>query len=255
MRLAVALAFLSLTAAGCSGGGPLYATLGSPSQVTVDGQTTEWPAALRPVPREAALSIGLRRDADALAVVVVAGDARQAQTVALGGLRLWLDPAAGEDRVLGVRFPAPAPLGDRTLRALRPGGPDDPLRRRFESSLGTVEITQGPTEDRDVALTRRAPVGSVAGLETAATWERDRLVVEMRVPLSAMPGLLPDGAAGPLGVGVEIIDLQQTVATRRAAQGRLPRRGETPDTGDRPGPSADAPAPQVETVTRWFRID
>ena len=252
MRFALAASLVLI--AGCSGGGPLYATLGSPSQVTVDGQATEWPAALRPVPREAALSIGIRRDADALAVVVVAGDERQARRVALGGLRLWIDPEGGEDRVVGVRFPAPEPLGDRTLRTSRAGSPDDALRRRFEEGTQTVEVTRQPVVTGGTVRTQRSPVGRVDGLETAATWERDRLVIEMRVPLAASD-LLPSGASGPLGIGVEVVDVQQTILARRAARGERPRQGEVPDTGEPTDARPEPPPPEVDTVTRWFRID
>lgn len=254
MRLAPALLLLTVTASGCGGSGPLYTSLGSPSETTVDGRTTEWPAALRPVPREAALSIGLRRDADALAVVIVAGDERQARRVALGGLRVWLDPAGGEDRVLGIGFPAPAPLGDRVIETSRSESPDSALRRRFQAALESVEVTRGETATGGAALTQRGRRDRSDGLETAATWERDRLVVEMRIPLAAVPGLLPAGASGPLGVGVEVVDVRETVMARRADRGRRPRRGEVPDTGE-PATEVERPPAKVETTTRWLRLE
>ena len=253
---------LLVLAAGCSGPAPLYTAQTPPPATVVDGQADEWPLALRPVPREAGLGIGLRRDvfasrpdgADALAVVVIASDERQARRIALGGLRLWIDPEGGRDRVLGLQFPAPEPLGDRLLRAgrgTRGGEPaTDDLRRRFQASLGAVEVTQGE------APPRRLTLDQADGLEAAAAWGARGLVVEVRVPLAPSPALLPTAAGDVIGLGVEVIDLQQPPRRRAPAQGERPRtrRGEAPDTGNEPEPEAQ-PAVKVETVTRWLRVE
>ncbi len=252
MRLLPVLLFV--LAAGCSGPAPLYTAQSPPPATAVDGQADEWPQALRPVPREAALSIGLRRDADALAVVVIAGDERQARRVALGGLRLWIDPEGGRERVLGLQFPAPEPFGDRLLRAGMGGSRGgsssamDALRRRFQSSLGAVEITQGETPPRRLALDQ------TDGLEAAAAWGARGLVVEMRVPLTSSSTLLPTPAGDVIGLGVEVIDLQQPPRRRLPAADERPRadRDESPDTGDQP---EARPAFEVETVTRWLRVE
>ena len=255
MRICTVLLFAAL-AAGCRTPSPLYTAQDATPETVVDGRADEWPQALRPVPREAGLSIGLRRAPDALVVAVIASDERQARRIALGGMRLWLDPEGGRDRVLGIRFPAPEPLGERALRttarAQRDGRPaaTDALRRRFESALGSVEITRGE------APPQRSAPGAVDGLETAATWGPRGLVVEVRVPLEASPALLPTRAGAALGVGVELVDVQQAVRQRRAAPGERPRpgRGEAPDPGERV--EAEAPPPvEVDTVTRWLRLE
>ena len=253
MRISTVL-LLAALAAGCRTPSPLYTAQDVTPETVVDGQADEWPQALRPVPREAALSIGLRRAPDALVVAVIAGDERQARRIALGGLRLWIDPEGGRDRVLGIRFPAPEPLGDRvlqtTVRAQRDGrtAAPDALRRRFESSLGSVEITRGETPPQ------RLTPGTIDGLETAATWGPRRLVIEMRVPLDASEALLPRRAGSALGVGVELVDVQETVRQRRAAPRQRPARGEAPDLGESPEAQA-APPVEVETVTRWLRLE
>ncbi|WP_420455881.1 hypothetical protein [Rubrivirga sp.] len=254
MRSLVFVALLAL-AAGCGSAPLLYAIEPATADTVVDGEASEWPSALRPVPSEAGLSIGLRRDADDLVVALIAGDDRQARRIALGGLRVWVDPDGGTERVLGIRYPAPeAPDARSVVRnGPREGGPmagTDPqrLRRRFESGLDEVEVTRG-------VLTQRATAdGSFGGLVASATWGTRGLVVEMRIPLEAAPGLLPTSAGDAVGVGVELVDVRATAIQARSA-GRRPPRREGAD--DRPMPSegrsAVEPAAQIATVTRWLR--
>lgn len=254
MRFAL-FALLLLTTAACGSPAPLYQIEAAPAEV--DGVADEWPAALRPVPSEAGLSIGLREDGDDLVVVVVAGDDRQSRRIALGGLTVWVDPTGGTDRVLGVRYPAPEdPDLEAVVRnAPRRGGPSstDPqqLRRRFEAGLETVEVTSG------VVTQRAAPDGGFAGLETAATWGPRGLVVEMRIPLDATPGLLPAPAGEAVGIGVELLDSSRA-GLRRSMDAA--RRGAPPAAGDRPMPTPersaiDPESVDLETVTRWLRIE
>ncbi len=246
MRLLLLLA-VPAVAAGCRTPSPIYAAGPATPETVVDGQAAEWPQALRPVPGEAGLSLGLRRSADALVVAVIAGDERQARRIALGGLRVWIDPLGGRDRVLGLRFPAPERLGDRVLtsqdqpRRNRPPV-DDALRRRFTDGLDAVEITRG-----EAASVRQSP-GSIDGLETAATWTDRGLVVEMRLPLEARPDLLATGATGALGLGIELVEVRQAPPRERGGRGRRPAEGPEPEAGDRPDP-------RVDTVTRWLRIE
>ena len=217
-RLALPALVLAL-GAGCSPAPPLYAAESAPA--VVDGSAGEWPAALRPVPREGGLRVGLRETDDALYVVVVAGDERQKRRISGGGLRLWLDPAGGTERVLGVGFPLPAPPG------LARGGTIE--QRRFSERLDEVTLQRGEGPVQTFAR------GRLDGLETAAEWTDRALVVEVRVPFGDGPAAVAPGAA--LGVGVELLDT--AVGAQRARAGR----GGADD-------GAEAP-----TVTRWLRVE
>ena len=235
-------------AAGCGSAPPLYATL-EPAETVIDGSANEWPVALRPVPGESGLSIGLRIEDEDLVVALIAGDDRQARRIALGGLRVWVDPAGGDDRVLGVRYPAP---GDPSRLEIVQGGPrrgarngDDPtrLRRRFETGLDEAEVTSG------VGTQRVAPTG--AGIEAAAMWGPQTLVVEMRIPLEARDGLLEQPAGPEIGVGVELLDVQRPQA--RPDRQRPSGRGLPPErrpTGDQVEQTFEP-----STLTRWLRIE
>ena len=228
MRLLLPLALLAAVAGGCGGAPPLYASTVVTADVDVDGDADEWPAALRPVPREAGLSLGLRRTDDALVVVVIARDDRQARRIALGGLRLWLDPEGGTDRAVGVRFPTPPPPARVDIRRARGEAGPQILRRRFEAALDRVEVQRGDS-------VRAVEPGDVPGLETAAQWGPGGLVVEARLPLRA--GALLGSAPGEaLSLGVELLDLPS---------GRRSRI---------PPPDLDDPDFEPATVTRWLRV-
>ncbi len=256
VRPLVAAALLALLG-GCGTEAPLYTSAPGASETTVDGDARDWPAALRPVPREAGLSLGLRNTADALYVVVVASDERQARRVALGGLRLWLDPTGGTERVLGLRFPSPPPPDPSDVRRergrARNGGVDEQqLRRRFDESVQHVEITR-----KGQVLVQSVPRGSVEGLETEARWTRAGLVVEARIPLDAASGLLATNASGRVGLGVELIDLAGFMPV--GPRGRGPARGGEDGEGRPAAPQAPA-APrdagaEPATLTRWLRAD
>lgn len=253
------LVLLALAAAGCGSAPPDYFAEAATSETVVDGEAAEWPAALRPVPQEAGLSLGLRRDGDDLIVAVIASDDRQARRIAVGGLRVWVDPAGGTDRALGVRYPAPPDPDARSVMRTGPrrGGAIDAvdptrLRRRFESGLDQVEVTRG-------VLTQRASAdGAFGGLEAESTWGPRGLVVEMRIPLTPAPGLLETAAGDVVGLGIELLDAQ---GTRREAmvRSRQPRPSAA-GADDRPmpppeGPVLDPDGIDVATITRWLRAE
>ena len=253
-----ALLVAAATVSACGSSPLLYTASPATPDTAVDGQATEWPSALRPVPDESGLSVGFRHDGADLVVAVIAGDDRQARRIAVGGLRVWVDPMGGTDRALGIRYPSPeAPDARSVVRnGPRAGGPaasDDPqrLRRRFESGLDQMEVTRG-------ILTQRAAAdGSFGGLAASATWGVRGLVVEMRIPLTAAPGLLETSADGTVGIGVELLDVRTTAMQARMQNGRRPAR---PREGadDRPMPPAEGPAvePEIDiaTVTRWMKV-
>ncbi|MEM0963167.1 MAG: hypothetical protein AAGK21_11605 [Bacteroidota bacterium] len=231
---------------GCGSAPPLYSTTPNVTDVSVDGMPAEWPSALRPVPGESGLSVGLQLDGRDLVAVFVAGDDRQARRIALGGIRVWIDPSGGDDRSFAIRYPVPEAPGVQELirsapRGTRRGGTADPtqLRRRFEAGLDQAELTRG------VVTQRVDPMG--AGFQAAAVWGPQDLVVEMRIPLDEAPGLLETSAGGVVGIGVELLDVRlPQIAGRRIDPNRQPG-----------GRQAERREPVFEpsTLTRWLRIE
>lgn len=226
MRFAVSAVLLASAAvfgAACGPPPPLYAA--ESGTAVVDGNAREWPASLRPVPREGGLRIGLRTSDDALYAVVIAGDERQKRRISAGGLRLWLDPAGGTERVLGLGFPLPIDPG------VARGGTLE--QRRFNDRLDriTVQRLDSPTQT--------FPLRSLDGVEADAEWTDRALVVEFRVPFGTGPVAVQPGAS--LGVGVELLDVGGAARQQRAAGGSR-------------GGAAEAEGADAPTVTRWFQI-
>lgn len=245
MRVAFVCTVLVL-AAGCGSAPPLYATQ-APAQTVVDGAVSEWPAALRPVPRESGLSIGLRVEGNDLVLALIAGDDRQARRIALGGVRVWIDPMGGDDRVLGLRYPAtdePSRMDivrSEARRETARRGDADRLRQRFEDGRAEVEVTRG------VVTQNVAPTG--AGFEAAAEWGPANLVVEMRIPLTATTGLLELDAGPEIGVGVELLDVQRPRVRPSADPSATRPRGQTASG------ALERRDFEPTTLTRWLRIE
>ena len=236
----------------CGPGPALYAAEVAPTATVVDGDVGEWPSALRPVPGEGGLVIGLRREGDDLIVAVIATDERQTRRVVLGGLTVWVDPDGGTDRALGIRYPAPDEVTARDLRdvaAARDGDTADTpaLRRRYQAGTEAVVVTRG------VVAQRTQGDGRFRGLEVASTWGRRGLAVEMRVPLSATSGLLDTQPTEAVGLGIELIDGPRSPRSARP-RGEQPPRPQPDEPLADQTPRSERPAIDLPTVTRWLRI-
>ncbi|GAB5534487.1 MAG: hypothetical protein Rubg2KO_07360 [Rubricoccaceae bacterium] len=254
-----------LLLAACSSPLPIVSSGAAPNPMAVDGDAQEWEGALRPVPEEAGLSLGLRNDADALYLVVVAGDTWQARRVASRGLTVWINESGTKDKAYGLSFPvglgSDGERGDARPRTepgvyqpggrvgepLDPSGLDQRLREGFLRSLDRIEITRDGNE-------ASVAVGGAEGIQTAATWTDAGLVVEMRVPLrdgSYAVGV-PSGAT--LGLGVELAEVQRRGGPRQI--------GGTPGMADGRGSNSQREEarrrierPQQGTVVRWMAVE
>ena len=195
-----------LVVAGC-GGSVLPLVTSAPAPAVVDGDVSEWTAGLRPVPGEPGLSLGMRNTPDALVVAVVAGDEWQARRIAAGGLMLWLDPAGGTARRVGLRFPVGSGVVEAPAADLRdaPRVDDGPLRAAFEASSTQVATVRG-------AAAMPAAQGGIPGVETAATWTPLGLAVEVRLPLRgpAAAAFAGEASGEQVGLGLELAQASRT---------------------------------------------
>ena len=232
--------------AGCRSAAPLVASTAAPA--AVDGDAGEWAGGLRPVPGEPGLSLGVRHSADALTVVVVAGSETQARRVAAGGMTLWLDPAGGTARRVGLRFPVGADVPETA-------GDDGPLRAAFAASTLRLATVRGS----DV---RPASAGGVPGVETAAAWTIAGLVVEARLPLrgAAAAAFAGEAAGDRLGLGIELAEPARAGSpaapslTGRDSAGRIDGYGADRRERETAAPQESVATRAAGTRTTWLGV-
>ena len=256
MRLLLSAVFCL---AACSSPLPIVASGPAPNPMAVDGNAREWEGSLRPVPEEAGLSLGLRNDAEALYLVVVAGDDWQARRVASRGLTVWINESGTRDKTYGLSFPIG--LGsDGERGGVRPGTQagsgapgerDQRLRDGFLMSLDRIEVTRNG-ERESVA------VGGAEGVQTAATWTDSGLTVEMRVPLRAGAYAVSAAPGATLGLGVELAEVRQRSGPRQV--GGTPGLGGDARTDRRQRGGGDGARrleerQPVATVERWMAVE
>ncbi len=254
------LAFFAalLVVAGC-GGSALPLVASAPAPAVVDGDVSEWTMGLRPVPGESGLSLGVRNTPDALVVAVVAGDEWQARRLAAGGLTLWLDPAGGTARRVGLRFPVGSGILGEPSADLRdaPRVDEGSLRAAFGAASGQVATVRG-------GVATPAAQGGIAGVETAATWTLRGLVVEVRLPLRgpAAAAFAGEASGAHLGLGLELAQASRRPSSApppslvgRTSDGRVDGYGaDRRRARDTAAPQETTAPPATGTKTVWLDV-
>jgi len=207
------LGLLLLAGVGCSSTQSLQsAPMSAP--ITLDGSDEDWAGALQPVADQPGLGVGVRNDGEALYVVAVLRNEAQVRQAVRSGLTLWLDPAGGTDRALGVRFP----LG------MSPGGPADggrdgqgrgeDLSGRLATLAGDLEVLQDGAE----AGSRR-PANGASSIQASATLQGSVLVVEYRVLLADGPFALGALPGTSIGLGLTTSEVERPDEAARGGRG------------------------------------
>ena len=245
----LALIALAALAVGCSST-PVLQSAPAARPPIVDGSESDWVGALQPVEGHTGVALGVREDADALYVVAVLRGERQVRSALADGLTLWLDPAGGNDRALGLRYPVG--LGARGRTGASPGGDGEPdaVRERFTEATRDLEVL------RDGAETgARTPAAGSTGLQAAATLDAGVLVVEYRVPRGT-------GANGPglsgdvVGLGLVTPEGTRPEGAARGGQGGRGGRGGGAGRGGQGGGRPEGGrAERPEPLDVWVRVE
>lgn len=254
--------------AACSSPLPIVLSGSAPNPMAVDGDAREWEGALRPVPEEAGLSLGIRNDAESLYLVVVAGDNWQARRVASRGLTVWINGEGTKDKAFGLSFPVGLGSdgerggeragtqadvyqpGGRVGGRLDPSGRDQRLREDFLRSLDRIEITRNG-ERESVA------VGGAEGIRAAATWTDSGLTVELQIPLHEGAYAVGSASGPTLGLGVELAEVRQRTGPRQVGgtPGVGGGRGGERQQGSRDDARRSVERAQQNTVERWMAVE
>ena len=218
--------------AGCRSTRTATVSASPPAAVQVDGAHADWTGALRPFPGQKGVALGVRSDGRTLDVAVAITDEALARRAALGGLIVWLDPAGGREKRLGIRFPVGGPGG----RPEGPGGgPGRPAMGDGRPDLSAASLTHFELLRDGEARGERVPVDGLAGVRVAAARDAGEFRYELRVALAAGTETFGVGVepGGPVGLGLEA-----PVPERPGRGGRgeaFPEGGGRPGSGGRPG--------------------
>lgn len=180
------------------------------SEIRIDGHGEDWQGGLTAV-ESLGLSIGARHDEGALYLAIATAKPALQMAILRRGLVVWLDPTGGQERRLGLRYPAaidePGPAGP-------PPGSERPAagaeaervqRERLESRLAALPaeclILRGADDGG-----RLCAIADVPGLAVSLRIEGTRLLCELRLPFATSErSLLPLAPGGKtLGLGLAL---------------------------------------------------
>lgn len=199
-------------------------------EIVVDGLDAEWEG-LKVYVEKANVAIGVVNDDHWLLICATTVDRAVQMQVVRQGLEVWFDPDGGKDRELGIRFSSGRPgegMRERMRGGMRGEGRVDPrqLEEMFDKLLLNGRIEVLAPEDGGIGTVFLHP----NSVEANMSYDRGRLVYELKVPLSRGPtdiGIpVAKGHVG-LGVATPELDLEQ-IRERRSrmrAGGGMPGGG------------------------------
>ena len=219
--LLLATAFFGLT--GCSSF-KMYVTksLWPERQIVIDGKSDDWSGALSFIEKEQ-LSLGFYNDQDNLYLCLIAeGNFTRAQ-ILRGGLTVWFDPAGGNKKIFGIRYP----LGVSSPEMPMPPEMENPqeMNEGFPGeAMKGLEIIRSKKEEPEMMEVAKAKEN---GLEVMVTPSSGMVVYELKIPLLTKEGQPLAVGAKPgatIGIGFET-SKPNLSRMRRGGPGGIPGGG------------------------------
>jgi hypothetical protein len=229
-------------------GGRVYVVKSAlpPDKVVIDGIADEWQGALSFIEKEE-LFVGFLNDQNNIYVCLKAGDEHSPARLMRQGLTVWFDPAGGDKKVLGIRYPLGEPQGGWN-RQRAENQPDEPQEKRPRRLPDELEVLRAQRETPEMMTLDQA---RKEGVEVRASINEGAFVYELKIPLAmseASPlglGIRPDA---PVGVMLETGKLNPSQMGGRPAGGMGGARGGMGGVpgrmgGGRPNTMPDIPEP------------
>jgi hypothetical protein len=208
---------------------PAVASAWCATPPVADGADAEWPETTSVIPGTTVLW-SVSNDAEHLYVRLRAEERPAQMQLLYGGLTVWIDPAGGEKRTLGIKYPVPTTLpapGSRESRRRGPGSPGggaQPPVHEPRSASGRRQPPPAPLDPLDVVPRRLELLGPdkddvrslvldhVPGIGVGLARAEDALVYELKVPLAKTVTAPYSVNAGPgvtIGLGFETTKLER----------------------------------------------
>lgn len=215
-------------------------------KIAADGSDGEWQDAPQYYDRDQQMTVRVANDGQAFYLCLSTGSDPFARQLRMTGLTIWLDPAGGQSKVLGIHIPG----GEPGRTGSGPGGPLSPEARPPDSGPKKAEGAGGhrPPAPRShqlqkIAITYKDTTGPLTmeldevrrtGIDIGIDRLPDqRLVVEFKIRFTAAPCLesLEPGMA--LGLGVQ---------SGESGSEKRQQRGGSMGPGDRSGGRGGPPS-------------
>lgn len=182
---------------------------------SVDGSIEEWGERLTPVDGSS-VSVAAHPTDSLLYVALLVQDRALVRSLAVNGLVVWVDPAGGQRRAYGVRYP----LGLRRQRAgqqAASSSEEGPASEQSAAGLDDVSLTELEVVRGDTAR-QRIPARFSSGLRGKAVLDPSSLIYEIAIPVGAASGGarahgLRTALSDPFGLGLEIPEPEEEEET------------------------------------------
>lgn len=170
------------------------------------GQSRDWVGQAVFYDEKNHLTMNVLNDNDALYLRISTFDRMLQQTMLHPGITLWFDPAGGQEKAFGIRFPAGLPATPIRADMGRPGvrKPEGDLSVVLSSEgLDEVELlSKGKERGMLMLISELEPTG----LSLKITMDKNILFYELKIPLRNQSALLPfylsDSGRQCIGIGI-----------------------------------------------------
>jgi len=211
----------------------------------IDGKDFEWGTNIHPVP-EKKINVGFTNDDDFLYVRLTTDDRSVIRQILKAGFIVWIEPASGNTKQFGVKYPLPGLPPDQLDRtALDPDG----LKREprgEQSSMANMEqqmLAQLQKQiefqiiDKNKKPITAIPIINREGINLEIWMEKGILIYELQVPLTASDIYSFAAGAKP----GEKVKIKFETEEPRFGDMKRPHEGLSAD-GQKPGGDGDMPS-------------
>lgn len=147
-------------------------------EISIDGMSFDWENVLMNF-EDKKVNLGILNDDDYLYICLVPLDETIIHQAMMMGFTVWLTSESDKDLKLGIRYP----VGTKNNRMLPNDIPSErnreELRRNIEESLNEIMIISSNKLD-----TIAIPVGNTSAVEIRVGTKNERMVYELKIPLT-----------------------------------------------------------------------
>jgi hypothetical protein len=174
-------------------------------EIKIDGNSDDWQGRTWVIKDLPNVAVGFINDDKSLYLSLTVGNRSLQRQVAFGGLTIWFDRNAGDEKKFGVHYPLPIMMRDMPMerrRSSRDQGREHDTSWTFPEQFSDELDIFGPMAGEH----HRMRMQETGGIEAALHFSQGLLIYEMKVPLTdtgPQPYVIGSTAGSIIGVGIE----------------------------------------------------